>query len=107
VKQVLLAGISVLAFATFTGCATSADEHETTSEQSSDLQSNLGCSQETQLGTVYYADASFTTIVGTCTISCQQFAVGDDPFFGDGGTCTGTSSSFQVGLIGTCNVCRF
>jgi hypothetical protein len=50
------------------------------------------------LETDYYTDATHTTLTGRCTVTCQQWDLGNDiPAFGGGGKCTGTPSSFVAG----------
>ena len=59
------------------------------------------CSADTE--TNYYTDATKTTLVGHCTITCRQFVLGSaDPTFGGGGTGTGMSSGFAYATFHTC-----
>jgi hypothetical protein len=55
------------------------------------------------LVTNYYSDASHTTKVGQCHITCTQYdQVSAYPTFDGGGTCQGTSSAFPVDLTSPC-----
>jgi hypothetical protein len=48
-------------------------------------------------GTRYFSDASLTTQIGLCTITCNQAMYGTvEPTFSGGGTCTGSPSDFTV-----------
>ena len=53
--------------------------------------------------TDYYSNASHTTIVGQCHITCAQY---DQeivfPTFGGGGTCQGTNTAFSSRLTSPC-----
>ena len=58
------------------------------------------------IGTDYFTDAAHTTRIGVCTITCAQFDH-VDPTFADGGTCTGTSSSYTLRRYYGCpGICR-
>jgi hypothetical protein len=53
--------------------------------------------------TNYYSDATLTTQVGQCSITCAQYdGTLDEPVFGGGGTCTGTSSAYKKELTTIC-----
>jgi hypothetical protein len=53
--------------------------------------------------TSYYTSSAHTTLVGHCTITCQQWQLENViPTFEGGGTCTGTSSSFGVDQLHLC-----
>ncbi len=53
--------------------------------------------------TNYYSDASHTTQVGQCHISCMQYDQGTaEPTFNSGGTCQGVSSAFTHDLTSPC-----
>ncbi len=53
--------------------------------------------------TNYYSDATLTTQVGQCSITCAQYdGTLDEPVFGGGGTCTGTSSAYTKELTTIC-----
>jgi hypothetical protein len=53
--------------------------------------------------TNYYSDATQTTQVGQCSITCAQYdQTLDEPVFGGGGTCTGTSSAYTKELTTIC-----
>jgi hypothetical protein len=57
-------------------------------------------------GTNYYSDATLTTRVGQCTITCAQFDI-KEPTFTGGGTCWGVSSSYTVRTYYGCpGICR-
>lgn len=57
-------------------------------------------------GTNYYSDATLTTRVGVCTITCAQFDI-KEPTFTGGGTCIGVSSAYTVRLYYGCpGICR-
>lgn len=56
--------------------------------------------------TNYYTDATLTTQVGQCSITCAQYdQTLDEPVFGGGGVCTGTSSAYTKELTTLCR-CR-
>jgi hypothetical protein len=53
--------------------------------------------------TSYFSNASETTQVGRCTITCHQFDTGDaEPTFSYGGTCTGSSSAYYSQYFTAC-----
>jgi hypothetical protein len=53
--------------------------------------------------TNYYSDASDTTQVGQCSITCAQYDQGNiEPIFGDGAKCEGTSSAYTVRHTSPC-----
>lgn len=53
--------------------------------------------------TNYYSNASHTTLVGQCQITCAQYDMElVFPTFNGGGTCHGTSSAFTSDLYGHC-----
>jgi hypothetical protein len=53
--------------------------------------------------TNYYSDATLSTQVGQCSITCAQYdQTLDEPVFGGGGTCTGTSSAYTKDLTTIC-----
>jgi len=53
--------------------------------------------------TTYYNNASHTTVVGHCTITCQQWDLGNVlPTFDEGGKCTGVPSNFGVDMLHLC-----
>jgi hypothetical protein len=53
--------------------------------------------------TNYYSDASDTTQVGQCSITCAQYDQGNVfPVFGDGAKCEGTSSAYTVRHTSPC-----
>lgn len=70
------------------------------------LTSTKGFTCSEWIGTDYFSDASHTTRVGVCTITCSQFDA-ELPTFTDGGTCTGVSSSFTLRRYYACpGMCR-
>ncbi len=53
--------------------------------------------------TNYYSDATHTTKVGQCSITCRQYDQGSAyPLFNSGGACTGVSSAFTADLTTVC-----
>jgi hypothetical protein len=66
----------------------------TASHTTAYLSQRPGCSAWTI--TDYFSDASHTTLVGRCTITCQQWANDLEPLPGDGATCSGATSNFSV-----------
>jgi hypothetical protein len=53
--------------------------------------------------TNYWSDASHTTKVGQCSITCNQYTqVTATPTFTGGGTCTGVSSPYTNQLTSPC-----
>lgn len=54
-------------------------------------------------GTRYFSDATLTTQIGLCTITCNQAMHGtEEPTFSGGGTCTGSPSDFTTRLSYGC-----
>lgn len=61
------------------------------------------CTVNAWVVTNYYSDASHTTQVGQCHITCFQYdQVSAYPTFNGGGTCQGVSSAYTVDLTSPC-----
>lgn len=99
---------AVFVIVMMSGCAIDAQDNAPEAETTVQALAPGGCTQQVQLGTLYFSDAGETNWVGQCTITCAQFVRGTgEPYPGQGGTCQGnTSTSYQAPLIGTCHGCR-
>ncbi len=61
------------------------------------------CTVNAWTTTNYYSDATHTTKVGQCHITCFQYdQVSAYPTFTGGGTCQGVSSAYTVDLTSPC-----
>jgi hypothetical protein len=67
-----------------------------------------GCAQLVWTGTLFYADSAETQLIGECSINCAQWVRGTvgDPLPGEGASCQGTTTGFEVKLIQQCTGCR-
>ena len=119
-RQAFVVGTMLFYFVSLGACIDHPDEQATTQNEAAITSANPpspgaqpaggggGCTQLVQTGTLYYADAGRTQLIGTCTITCAQWVQGvAAPFFGQGGTCQGSDSNFTSGIITTCVGCRF
>lgn len=104
----------------FGGCVNSLGEHEIAYRDDAITLSNApspdpqalgggGCTaQQVWTGTLFYADAAKTQLIGRCSITCNQWIRGvASPEPNDGASCQGTFSNFQIAVISTCTGCQF
>lgn len=118
-RQVFGIGAMILGSLSFIGCVDSTNEPEMTYStdaiKSPDVPASnpqrlagSGCTQQVWTGTLFYADAAETQLIGECSITCSQWVQGvASPEPGEGGSCQGTTSGFQAVVISTCTGCRF
>jgi hypothetical protein len=114
-KSLFSVGAVVLGSLVFSGCVDDLDDHGTSSTENAITSSPApqagggGCHQLVWTGTLYFADAAETQLIGECSITCAQWVRGDVeiPLPGPGVSCQGTITGFQAKLIEQCTGCRF
>lgn len=113
-------GAMILGSLSFGGCIDNLDEHGMTSIDDAVTSTNVPppdpqvvgvgtCNQIVWTGTAFYADSSETQLIGECSITCAQWIQGtiQTPLPGDGASCQGTNSGFEVKVFEQCTGCRF
>jgi hypothetical protein len=114
-RSLLRVGAVIVGSLWFGGCVGGMDEHGTSSAEDAITSTadprggGGGCHQLVWTGTLFFADAAETQLIGECSITCAQWVRGDVelPLPGPGVSCQGTSSGFEAKVIEQCTGCRF